>query len=160
IDHALRRLGREHFRHRRLARDARGALVLGPGRAIDEERRCVDLARALRDRALRELQLGERRAEELAARRALHGLMHSEPSAAAPTVERNTSSVAIATLKPSPAAPRRLASGTRTPSNRSVASGCGAMTSMRSLTLSPGVAASTTNAESPLAPAASPVRTK
>ena len=67
---------------------------------------------------------------------------------------------AIATLKPSPGPPRRMASGTRTPSNRSFASGCGAITSMRSLTLRPGVSASTTNAESPLAPAASSVRAK
>ena len=42
----------------------------------------------------------------------------AKPSAAAPTVERNTSSVAIATLKPSPGLPRRLATGTRTPSKR------------------------------------------
>src|SRR5262249_61010368 len=84
IDHALRRLGREHFRHRRLARDARGALVLGPGGAIDEQGGCVDLARALRDGALRELQLGERRAEELAARPPLPASLAPPPRATPP----------------------------------------------------------------------------
>ena len=68
------------------------------------------------------------------------------------------SSVAIATLNPSPGLPSRFATGTRTPSKRSRASGCGAITSMRSATVSPGVSASTTKADSPLAPGASPVR--
>ena len=79
IDHALRRFGREHFRCRRLPRDARGALVLGPGSAINEQRRCVDLASAVGDRGLRQLQLGERRAEELTACGALDGFMQRAP---------------------------------------------------------------------------------
>src|SRR5260221_8959 len=79
IDHTLRRLGREHFRCRRLPRNARGALVLGPGSAIDEQGRCVDLAGAIGHRPLRELQLGERGAEELAACGALNGFMQRAP---------------------------------------------------------------------------------
>jgi pyruvate-formate lyase len=70
------------------------------------------------------------------------------------------SSVAIATLKPSPGPLSRFATGTRTASNESVASGCGAITSIRSVTEKPGASASTTKAESPLAPGASPVRAK
>ena len=64
----------------------------------------------------------------------------------------------MATLKPSPGAPSRCVTGTRTPSKRKVASGCGAITSMRSAMLSPGVSASTTKAERPFAPGASPLR--
>ena len=41
---------------------------------------------------------------------------------------------------------------------RSRANGCGAMTSIRSVTASPAVSASTMNADTPLAPGASPVR--
>ncbi|MNS29032.1 hypothetical protein D3C72_610250 [compost metagenome] len=41
-----------------------------------------------------------------------------------------------------------------------VASGCGAISSMRSLTSKPGVSASTTKALMPRAPGASPVRAK
>ncbi len=69
------------------------------------------------------------------------------------------SSVIIATLKPCPASPSRLPTGTRQLSKRSVASGCGAITSMRSAMVRPGVSASTTKAEMPRAPGASPVRT-
>ena len=75
IDHPLRRLGRKHFRDCRLARHARGALVFGPGGAIDEQGGGVDLACAVGDCGLRELQFGERRAEELAAGCAFHGFM-------------------------------------------------------------------------------------
>ncbi len=74
------------------------------------------------------------------------------PSAAAPTVERNTSSVPIAVWKPRPGSPTRRSAGTRTASNASVASGCGEMTSSRSWMDSPGASPSTRNAESPRAP--------
>ncbi len=77
----------------------------------------------------------------------------ANPSAAAPTVERNTSSVASATLSPAPASPTRASAGTRHPSNSRVASGCGAMTRMRSDTRSPGLSASTTKAANPRSPA-------
>ena len=73
---------------------------------------------------------------------------------------RNTSSVRIAILKPSPDAPRRRSAGTRQPLKRSRASGCGAITSMRSAISKPGVSASTTNALMPRAPGASSVRAK
>ncbi len=70
------------------------------------------------------------------------------------------SSVIMATLKPCPASPSLAALGTRQFSNRSVASGCGAITSIRSAMVRPGVSASTTNAEMPRAPGASLVRAK
>ena len=73
----------------------------------------------------------------------------AKPSAAAATEVRNTSSVRIATLKPSPSAPMRCASGTRQSAKRRRASGCGAITSMRSAISKPGVPASTMKAEMP-----------
>jgi len=74
------------------------------------------------------------------------------PSAAAATEVRNTSSVRIATLKPSPGSPMRWVNGIRQLTKRSRASGCGAITSMRSAISKPGVPVSTTNAEMPRAP--------
>ena len=59
-----------------------------------------------------------------------------------------------------PGAPSICSAGTRTPSNASRASGCGATTGMRSATRRPDVPASTTNALRPRAPGASPVRAK
>jgi hypothetical protein len=82
----------------------------------------------------------------------------ASPSAAAPTVGRNTSSVAMAAWNPRPAVPTSALAGTWQSLNSSVASGCGAITSMRSTTSRPGVSASTTNALSPRAPGPSPVR--
>ena len=70
------------------------------------------------------------------------------------------SSVRIASLKPSPAVPSRWCLGTRQPSNFKRASGCGAMTSMRSAMLKPGVPACTTKADRPRVPGCSPVRAK
>ena len=66
--------------------------------------------------------------------------------------------VPVANRLGSPGDPSLFAIGTRHPWKRSVASGCGAMTSMRPATESPGVSASTTKADRPLAPGASPVR--
>ena len=68
VDDALRALGGVELGHRRLARDARGAHVLGPGGAIDEQRRRVDVERHVGDVALHHLQFGHRRAEQLARR--------------------------------------------------------------------------------------------
>jgi len=59
---------------------------------------------------------------------------------------RKISSVRIASLKPSPSAPSRLAAGMRQPVNAKVASGWGAITSMRFAIENPGVLASTTKA--------------
>ena len=67
VDHALGVLGRDEFRQRRLAGDAGRAAVLGPGGAVDEEGGGIDLGRALGDGRLRELEVAERAAEELAA---------------------------------------------------------------------------------------------
>ena len=47
IDHVLGDLGRIHLRDRCLARDAGGAAVLDPGRAIDEKRGRVDFGLAV-----------------------------------------------------------------------------------------------------------------
>ena len=89
----------------------------------------------------------------------------AKPSAAAATDVRKTSSVRIAILKPSPSSPIRCAAGTRQPAKRSRASGCGAMTSIRSAIEKPGASRSTTNAVMPRAPfdcgsPGSPVRAK
>jgi hypothetical protein len=56
------------------------------------------------------------------------------------------SSVRIASLKPSPGAPSSLSFGRRQAVKRSRASGCGAITSMRSAISRPGVVAGTTKA--------------
>ncbi|KAF1051701.1 MAG: hypothetical protein GAK34_01441 [Delftia tsuruhatensis] len=68
------------------------------------------------------------------------------------------SSVIMASLKPCPGSPRRCDTGMRQLSKRMVASGCGAISSMRSPMEKPGVSASTTKALMPRAPGASPVR--
>jgi hypothetical protein len=81
----------------------------------------------------------------------------AKPSAAAATEVRNTSSVRIATLKPSPAR-RCAATAARGSCEAQRASGCGAITSMRSAISKPGVPASTMKAEMPRGPGASPVR--
>ena len=81
-----------------------------------------------------------------------------DPSAAAPTVVRKTSNVAMAILNPSPAIPILLDAGTTQLSNDKRPSGCGAIVSIRSVTQNPSVSASTMNALKPRAPGASPVR--
>ena len=82
----------------------------------------------------------------------------AKPTAAAATEARKMSSVRMAILKPSAGAPRRRAAGMRQLSNRMVASGCGAITSIRSAMEKPGSSANTTKAEMPRVPGASPVR--
>ena len=67
-------------------------------------------------------------------------------------------SVAIACAKPFPRSPSKASAGRRIASNRRVASGCGAITRMRSLSFNPLVEESTMKADRPFAPAASPVR--
>ena len=64
----------------------------------------------------------------------------------------------MAILNPSPGAPIMAEAGTVTRSNFSRASGCGAMTSMRSATEKPGNFPGSRKAERPLAPGPSPVR--
>ena len=83
----------------------------------------------------------------------------ARPSAAAPTLGRKMSSVAIATLNPSPGAPSRcVVRHHAVLEPQDGASGCGAIVSMRAATRRPGVFASTKNADSPRAPGASPLR--
>ncbi|MNY13783.1 hypothetical protein D3C86_1469340 [compost metagenome] len=84
--------------------------------------------------------------------------LRAKPSAAAATDARKMSSVIMASLNPCPASPSRCVAGMRQLSNVMVASGCGAISSIRSLTSNPGVSASTTKALMPRAPGASPVR--
>ena len=84
----------------------------------------------------------------------------AKPSAAAATVERNTSSTDMAILKP---APRRADQGAfrdatvaETETSQRMRRDC-----FQTLNnLQPGVSAGTTKADSPLAPGASPVRAK
>ena len=102
--------------------------------------------------------------------RASSSARRAKPSAAAATEVRNTSSVRMAILKPSPATPMRCAAGMRHCVKRRRASGCGAITSMRSAISKPGVPASTMKALMPrvsrrgtpwpAVPGASPVRAK
>ena len=71
----LRALGGEQLCHRGLAGDAGGAVVLGPGGAIDQERRCIDVERHFGERCLHHLQIGERSAEQISAFRARDGFI-------------------------------------------------------------------------------------
>ncbi len=113
--------------------------VLGPRGAVDEKRGGVDVGRHVGERGLRHLQVGERAAEHLSRRDVRRASRRSarraKPSAAAPTVERKTSRVAIAILNPSPPPPIRFAAGTRQPSKTMRARGCGAIVSIRSATI-------------------------
>src|SRR5918994_2198360 len=58
-----------------LAGDARDTAILRPGGAVDEERRGVDGGGHLRQRRLRELEVGERRAEQAAGTGAVQGFV-------------------------------------------------------------------------------------
>jgi hypothetical protein len=73
----------------------------------------------------------------------------AKPSAAAPTVERNTSSVPSATRIPFPGSPTRRVASTRQPSKRIVPNGCGASVSMRAGIETPGSSGVTTSATYP-----------
>jgi hypothetical protein len=112
VDDLLRAFGGHHLGHRRLARDV-AALVALPGGAVGQQRGAVDGGRHLRQLGLRELEVGQHAAEHLARGGALQRLVQrtpAKPSAAAATEVRNTSSVRIAILKPSP---RRRCAGWR-----------------------------------------------
>ena len=69
------------------------------------------------------------------------------PHAAAPTLARNMSRVWSESRKPSPGTPIISSAGTLQPLNSSSPIGCGAIISVRSATLSPGMRALTMNAE-------------
>ena len=70
-----RGVGGEELGHRRLAGDAGGAGVLGPGGAVGEEGGGVDVEGHVGEVALDHLQVGEGGAEELAAGGAGEGLV-------------------------------------------------------------------------------------
>src|SRR3954468_5960782 len=70
IDHPLRGLGRVQLGHRRLAGDAPAGDVVRPRGAVDEQRRRVHVQRHPAQLRLHELQVGHRRAEQLALARA------------------------------------------------------------------------------------------
>ena len=82
----------------------------------------------------------------------------ANPSAAAPTVTRNRFSVSIPIRNPSPGSPMIALAGMRTLSYFSRPNGCGAMTSIRSSTVT--ASAGTMKADSPRDPSPSPVRAK
>ena len=75
VDDLLRLVGGEELRHRRLARHARGARILRPGGAIDEQRGGIDVERHVGEVALHHLQLGHRRAEQLSLGSAFQALV-------------------------------------------------------------------------------------
>src|ERR1700738_221924 len=75
VDHPLRGFGGKHFCHGRFPGHARGSSVLGPSRAVDQERRRINLACAFRDRGLGHLQFSQWRAEQLARCSPLDALM-------------------------------------------------------------------------------------
>ena len=164
IDDALRRLGRDHFRHRGLAGDARGALVLGPGGAIDQQRRGVDLAGAVGDRRLRHLQIAERGAEQPAACGMCDGLVQRPAGEAerggahgrAEHVERRHGDLEALARLAQPIGQRNAHALEPQGRERMRRDHLDAFRHRAG----PAVSASTTNAESPLAPAPSPVRAK
>src|SRR3546814_11344758 len=65
-DLPLGRLGGIHLGHRGLAGDTVGTAVLGPGGAVDQQGRGVDLGRHVGDLGLGELVIGELLVEHLA----------------------------------------------------------------------------------------------
>ena len=125
--------------------------VLRPGGAVDEQRAGVDPERHLGELGLHELEVGHRAAEQLPAGRARERLVERAPGEAERRradrrpehVERRERDLEALAL-----ARRAAAAGTRQSSSSSVASGCGAITSMRSATRRPGASASSTNAVS------------
>ena len=75
------------------------------------------------------------------------------PSAAPATLARKMSSVCMASLKPPPGSPSSACAGSAQSVKRSVASGCGAITSMAALSSRPGACLSTMKALMPRLPA-------
>jgi hypothetical protein len=69
VDHILRVVSGIELGHRRLAADPRRALILEPGRAVDQQRRGIDIKRHVGDMPLHHLQIAHRRAEQFALRR-------------------------------------------------------------------------------------------
>ncbi len=159
IDHPLRGLGRLQLGHGGLAADAGRAHVLGPGRAIDEERRRIDVERHVRDMALHHLQLRQRLPADparLHARQRLVQRAAGKAEGRRADRGRKTSSTDNRQLEALPRAPISAPSDSCTPSSLRRASGCGAMTSIRSATASPGLSAGIRKAERPRVPGASP----
>ena len=167
VDHLLRRLGGEELGHRRLAGDPRAHRCPWSRRRGRSAAPLASTSSAMSAIcALHHLQIDQRRALHLRAwctrASASSSARRAKPSAAAATVERNTSSTDIAMLEALAAARRSApiaAPGSR--SNRSRASGCGAITSSRSAISSPGVSRGHDEGrEAACAPGASPVRAK
>ena len=100
---SLRALGGEQLGHRGLAGDARRAHVLRPGGAVDEQRRRIDVERHLGDAApapfAGRTSGAPNNRRSRARLSASSSARRAKPSAAAPTVVRKTSSVAMAILK-------------------------------------------------------------
>ena len=161
IDDALRRLGRCHFGHRGLG--GRGQLlhVAPPGGAIGEERGGVDVRRHVAERGLRELQVGERRAEHSPALRVRERLVESAPGEAergrrdrgAEDIERAHGDLEAFARRAEPASSGNAAAVEAQGRER-----MRRHASMRSAIEKPGSSGKTRNAEIPRAPGASPVR--
>jgi hypothetical protein len=142
VDHALGVLGGGHLGHRGFGGDAHAAalfaVVAQPGRAVGQQRGSVDQRRHLAQLGLRELEVGQRLAEHrrcLACATASASARRAMPSAAPATEARKMSSVCMASLKPPLSTPSCALAGTRQSVERSVASGCGAITWMCSVTV-------------------------
>ena len=68
VDDLLRLIRGKELGHSRLAGDARRAGILGPGGAVDQQRRSVDVQRHIGDVPLYHLQIEQRRALHMAGR--------------------------------------------------------------------------------------------
>ena len=117
VDHLLGAVGGVELGERRLAAVALPLDVAQPGGAVDEQGRGIDVEHHLGEHRLDDRIVGERarrRACGSSARVvASSSARRAKPSAAAPTVVRKTSSVAIACAKPRPRSPSRAAAGRR-----------------------------------------------
>jgi hypothetical protein len=120
-----------------------------PGRAVGQQRGAVDGGGHLRQLGLRELEVGQHAAEHLARGGALQGLVQRAPGKAQGRCGHRGAEHIQRAHRDLEALTRRadaLAGGTRHCLKRSRASGCGAITSMRSAISKPGVSASTMKA--------------
>jgi hypothetical protein len=144
------------------SRVVRAALnVALPGGAVGQQRRGIDVGGHVAQRGLGELEVGQVLAEHLAAR----GLLQRLVERAAREAQRRRGHRGAEDVQRAHRQLEALAGraeqailGDPAAAKRRRASGCGAMTSMRSAISKPGVPASTTKADRPRVPGASPVR--
>ena len=136
-------------------------LILGPGGAIDQQRGGIDLGRAVGDRGLRQLQVAERRAEQLSRRGVLDHLVQRAAREAerrgadgrAEDVERRHRDLEALARRAEAVGHRHAARVELQRGERMRRDHVDALGDAE-----PGVSASTMKAERPFAPGASPVR--